>query len=58
MPVYSLQHKEAVDNLNEKLSAYYPNIFLAGCSYYGVGIAACIANGQETAERIEKQLQE
>lgn len=52
MPVYSLSHKEAIDQLNKKIAALFPNILLAGCSYYGVGIAACIANGQDTAKKI------
>ncbi|MFT8320302.1 MAG: protoporphyrinogen oxidase [Bacillus sp. (in: firmicutes)] len=52
MPVYSLQHKEAVECLTTKLADFYPDIFLAGCSYYGVGIAACIANGEATAEKV------
>lgn len=52
MPVYSLQHKEAVDKLEMLLSIHYPTIYLAGCSYYGVGIAACIANGEATAKRV------
>jgi len=56
MPVYSLQHKEAVDDLVDKLNSLHPNIILAGCSYYGVGIAACIANGEQTAKRVESRL--
>ncbi len=24
----------------------YPNVYLAGASYYGVGIGACIGNGK------------
>lgn len=56
MPVYSLHHKEAVDNLTVKLNSLYPNILLAGCSYYGVGIAACIANGEETAKKVKSRL--
>ncbi|GKU84546.1 protoporphyrinogen oxidase [Niallia sp. NCCP-28] len=57
MPVYSLHHKEAVDSLTVKLNSLYPNIILAGCSYYGVGIAACIANGEETAKRLLQNIQ-
>ncbi|WP_445490700.1 protoporphyrinogen oxidase [Niallia sp. 03133] len=56
MPVYSLQHKEAIDSLTTKLATLYPDVLLAGCSYYGVGIAACIANGEETAGKIAKVL--
>lgn len=52
MPVYSLDHKQAVETLNRDLADLYPNVYLAGCSYYGVGIAACMANGEETAEKV------
>ncbi len=56
MPVYSLHHKEAIDNLTSKLASLYPDVLLAGCSYYGVGIAACIANGEATAEKVANAL--
>jgi protoporphyrinogen/coproporphyrinogen III oxidase len=52
MPRYDLAHKDALRKVEEQLSTYYPNIYLAGCSYYGVGIGACIANGKQTAKRI------
>ncbi|WP_026693494.1 protoporphyrinogen oxidase [Peribacillus kribbensis] len=52
MPNYTLQHSGAVSSLNQKLESLYPGLFLAGASYYGVGIAACIKNGEETAEKI------
>ncbi|MDZ5609716.1 protoporphyrinogen oxidase [Bacillus pseudomycoides] len=56
MPNYHLEHNHAVQSLNEKLSAAFPNIYLAGASYYGVGIGACIGNGKKTAEKIIKAL--
>lgn len=52
MPVYSLDHKQAVETLNQDLVDLYPNVYLAGCSYYGVGIAACMENGEETAQKV------
>jgi len=39
-------------SLNEKLLDVFPNMYLAGASYYGVGIGACIGNGKKTAEKI------
>ncbi|MFP7473543.1 protoporphyrinogen oxidase [Niallia taxi] len=56
MPVYSLQHKSAIDTINAKMAELFPNVLLAGSSYYGVGIAACIANGEETAGKLTKSL--
>lgn len=57
MPTYNLDHGEAIAALNEKLANHYPHIWLAGCSYYGVGIPACITNGMQTAEKIISQLE-
>ncbi|WP_090689286.1 protoporphyrinogen oxidase [Bacillus sp. 166amftsu] len=56
MPNYHLEHNHAVQSLNEKLSAAFPNMYLAGASYYGVGIGACIGNGKKTAEKIMNAL--
>ncbi|MGV3465302.1 MAG: protoporphyrinogen oxidase [Heyndrickxia sp.] len=52
MPKYHLNHRKTIEALNEKLGSDYPNIILAGCSYYGVGIADCIMNGKNTAKKI------
>lgn len=52
MPNYHLAHGDAIQSLTAKMANDMPNILLAGCSYYGVGIAACIKNGRETAEKI------
>lgn len=52
MPVYGMGHAETVKTLNDQLEEKYPNVILAGCSYYGVGIGNCIKNGQDTAEKI------
>ena len=50
MPNYTMQHKSAVDALEEKMAEIVPNVKLAGASYYGVGIGACIQNGKDIAE--------
>lgn len=52
MPNYHLKHPQLVAALEQQLAKDYPNVLLAGCSYYGVGIADCIANGQQTAEKV------
>ncbi|MGG0655906.1 protoporphyrinogen oxidase [Rummeliibacillus pycnus] len=56
MPVYGMGHATTVQSLNDQLAEKYPNLILAGCSYYGVGIGNCIQNGEDTAEKIVKQL--
>jgi len=52
MPNYHIKHHQLVETLETKLAKCYPHILLAGCSYYGVGIPDCIANGKKTAESI------
>ena len=52
MPRYDLAHKEALEALQQDLTMNYPNVFLAGASYYGVGIGACIQNGKDTAAKV------
>jgi len=56
MPRYDLAHKEALEALLVDLDSKYPNLFIAGCSYFGVGIGACIENGKNTAEKVLKYL--
>ncbi|WP_028552777.1 protoporphyrinogen oxidase [Paenibacillus sp. UNC451MF] len=56
MPNYHIKHNEIVKSLESKLETSYPNVILAGCSYYGVGIPDCIANGEATANRIVERL--
>lgn len=52
MPVYGMDHAKIVQSLTEQMEMEYPNVYLAGCSYYGVGIGNCIQNGQDTARKI------
>ncbi len=54
MPRYDLAHQEALTELQQRMSSSYPNLMLAGASYYGVGIGACIQNAKATAQEISK----
>ncbi len=56
MPRYDLAHNEALQVVLAELESKYPNLFIAGCSYFGVGIGACIENGKNTAQNISKIL--
>lgn len=56
MPNYNMHHKSAITALEQKMSKLVPNIRLAGASYYGVGIGACIQNGKELAETVVAEL--
>ncbi len=55
MPIYNLQHKQAVERIEKQMVKYHPHVHLAGCSYYGVGIGLCIQNGEEVATRVMNQ---
>lgn len=57
MPNYHLKHPELITSLEEKMEKSYPGVYLAGCSYYGVGIPDCIANGEASAKRIVDAIQ-
>ena len=52
MPKYDLAHKEALQVVINEMNHKYPGLILAGCSYFGVGIGACIENGKNTANQI------
>ncbi|MBP2242682.1 oxygen-dependent protoporphyrinogen oxidase [Cytobacillus eiseniae] len=56
MPNYMITHRKSVEAIEAKLTASYPGIELAGCSYYGVGIPDCIENGEKTAQKIIESL--
>ncbi|MHA0858248.1 protoporphyrinogen oxidase [Paenibacillus sp. CMAA1364] len=56
MPNYHIRHHQIVASLEDKMANHYPNVILAGCSYYGVGIPDCIANGKKTAEMIFERI--
>jgi len=56
MPNYHLEHHMAVTSLSKKMSKQFPKVFLAGASYFGVGIGACIKNGKQTADKIVNEI--
>ncbi|MFJ5767998.1 protoporphyrinogen oxidase [Lysinibacillus sp. NPDC093210] len=56
MPKYDLAHHEALKGLTAELAESYPNLSIAGCSYFGVGIGACIQNGKKIGEELAEKL--
>lgn len=56
MPKYDLAHREALQGLLQELKKNYPNLSIAGCSYFGVGIGACIQNGKKIGEELVEKL--
>ena len=51
MPQYRVDHKEWLGGVDQE-SAKYPDLFLCGASYRGIGVPDCIRQGRDTAERI------
>lgn len=56
MPKYDIAHHEAVRKLETAIATSFPNVVLAGCSYYGVGIPDCMESGRQAAEQIIESL--
>ncbi|MGQ0742845.1 MAG: protoporphyrinogen oxidase [Acidimicrobiales bacterium] len=46
-PQYRSGHSQLVDRAQADLGRALPGVWLAGCSYRGLGIAACIRQGRE-----------
>lgn len=56
MPNYSIRHHAIVKQLEATLSNDYPGVYLAGCSYHGVGIPDCIESGEHIARQLVARL--
>ena len=56
MPKYDLAHREALQGLLQELHEKYPHLSIAGCSYFGVGIGACIQNGKKLVKSLRRNL--
>lgn len=51
-PQYDVGHVRWVDAIDAHLGRALPLVALAGCSYRGAGIPACIASGRRAADRL------
>ena len=51
-PQYRPRHFERVEHVESHLATELPNVHLAGASYRGIGIPACIQQGNDAADRI------
>jgi oxygen-dependent protoporphyrinogen oxidase len=50
-PQYRPGHSERIDWLERSLGAVAPGVTVAGASYRGIGIPACIASAQRAASQ-------
>lgn len=48
-PRYTLGHIERVQSI-EKLLSRHEGVFLAGCSYHGIGVGDCVASGMKASK--------
>jgi oxygen-dependent protoporphyrinogen oxidase len=55
MPQYHVGHQVKVGRIESALDKY-SNLALAGSAYHGVGISDCVRTGEETAEKLFKQV--
>ena len=51
-PQYRPRHFERVDHVEAHLATELSNVHLAGASYRGIGVPACIQQANDTAQRI------
>jgi oxygen-dependent protoporphyrinogen oxidase len=55
LPQYELGHLDLLSDIDAALSDF-PDVFLAGTSYRGVGIPDCVRQGREAARKIAETL--
>jgi oxygen-dependent protoporphyrinogen oxidase len=56
MPQYHVGHNAAIADLFDR-ARQFPQLFLAGNSYHGVGMPHCIHSGEQAAEQLHQSLQ-
>ncbi|WP_407271646.1 protoporphyrinogen oxidase [Radiobacillus sp. PE A8.2] len=56
MPQYSVGHKQRLDTIREAMSQELPGVYLAGCSYKGIGIPDCIDQGEAAVDHVLEYL--
>ncbi len=56
LPQYRPGHGHLVDRIEEALAREMPGVFVTGAAYRGLGIPACIRQGNEAAEKARAHL--
>jgi oxygen-dependent protoporphyrinogen oxidase len=57
MPQYTVGHKERIEAIKKNMAEQLPGVFLAGCSYEGLGLPDCIDQGEEAVKKVLDYLQ-
>ena len=58
MPQYDVGHLERVAAAEGALASGAPGVLVTGSAYRGVGVAGCVRQGAEAAERVRRFLEE
>lgn len=56
LPQYRLGHGRLVERIEEALARELPGVFVTGAAYRGLGIPACIRQGNEAAAKVTAHL--
>ncbi|MBB6443482.1 protoporphyrinogen oxidase [Bacillus benzoevorans] len=56
MPQYTVGHKDRMERATNGMLKELPGIFLAGCSYNGLGMPDCIDQGEDAVKKVLKYL--
>lgn len=56
-PQYTLGHIDRVQNIEKRLSQH-KGIFLAGCSYHGIGVGDCVSSGITVSKAVIEDVME
>ncbi len=57
MPQYTVGHKERMKKLTTFMENELPGVYLAGSSYAGSGLPACIEQGELAVKRVLSHLE-
>jgi oxygen-dependent protoporphyrinogen oxidase len=55
-PQYEPGHHQRVGRIEGTLAAHVPRVLVAGAAYRGLGIAACVQQARDAAERVRALL--
>ncbi|MBW3084741.1 Protoporphyrinogen oxidase [Austwickia sp. TVS 96-490-7B] len=56
LPQLTVGHPDRIDAVRDELHQVWPQVALAGASYDGIGLAACLTSGQDAAAQIHREL--
>ena len=56
LPQYTVGHKKRIEMVKKEVSKELPGVFLAGCSYEGIGLSDCVDQGEAAVENVLKFL--